>query len=76
MLSPLIHLSSSLGDCPCQIGTGQCKHRVGHDGMHYCNTYIDGANITMEVLWSDEWLPLSREAMIQLNNTGGSFVDA
>lgn len=61
----MLSQSVQTSDCPCQLGASFCSHTLGHDGMHQSKRRI-AQNLLMEVLWVDDWLPLSAEAEIQI----------
>ena len=52
-------------NCPCQLGAAICNAPLGHDGLHTSNRRLTDS-LTINVLWCDEWLPLSREAELQI----------
>lgn len=60
--------SLTTSNCPCQLGASFCTEGLGHKCMHKSRRRL-APNLSMEVLWADEWLPLSAEAEIQI---GGS----
>lgn len=54
--------------CPHALGINACTCGIGHEGMHMAKRQLTDT-VTIEVLWADEWLTLSKEAELQV---GGS----
>ena len=52
-------------NCPCQLGASICNGILGHNGLHETTRRLTNL-ITINILWCDEWLPLSGEAELQI----------
>jgi len=59
-------------DCPHQIGISTCACGNGHPGMHQASRKLTD-NINIEILWTDEWLPLSAEAELQIGGNSAEM---
>ena len=63
-VAPKEYLMANL-DCPHQLGVNACTCGMGHTGMHQATRQLTDS-VCIEVLWADEWLPLSVEAELQI----------